>query len=65
MCKHGFPKANVFDWAAMQVLKFEKKKKAENAKKLESLRHSKDIKDLIEKKIRENEVRDRLTGLVI
>mmetsp|Transcript_70868 Transcript_70868/g.82532 ORF Transcript_70868/g.82532 Transcript_70868/m.82532 type:complete len:239 (+) Transcript_70868:43-759(+) len=34
ICKHGFPKGNVFEYAAVQVMKFEKKFKAQKANKL-------------------------------
>ena len=34
ICKNGFPTGNVFDYAAEQVMKFEKKFKAKKAAKL-------------------------------
>lgn len=34
ICKHGFPQGNVFEYAAAQIMKYEKKFKAQKAAKL-------------------------------
>ena len=44
ICKHGFPKGNVFEYAALQISKFEKKQKAEKSKKLEFIKSSKELR---------------------
>ncbi len=35
ICKHGFPKGNVFEYAADQIQKFEKKHKEKKAAKIQ------------------------------
>lgn len=41
--KHGIPKGNVYDFASQTVLKFERKVKAEEQRRLEALKITKEI----------------------
>jgi len=63
ICKHGFPKGNVFEYAAITMLKYERKLKAKHAeKRLEEKEREKEIEKEKAKKQAELEARGRGSG---
>lgn len=63
ICKHGFPKGNVFEYAAITMLKYERKLKAKHAeKRLEEKEREKELEKEKAKKQAEIEARGRGSG---
>jgi len=57
ICKHGFPKGNVFEYAAITMLKYERKLKAKQAeKRLEEKEREKELEKEKARKQAEAEV---------
>jgi len=64
VCRYGLPKGNVYEFAAISILKYERKMKAERANRMHALQASRDLEKIKEHAKQTHSLDAKVDGII-